>query len=134
MNLDKDDYPHFYNFEESKEKFSEIFKQKTQKEWCEIFDGSDACVTPVLTLDTVANHPHNKARGTFSLDIDNTLIPNPAPKLSRTPATSSVARGSPPEEGKHSIEILSELGYNSSEISELISTGIVHPSEKQSKL
>ncbi|XP_033229444.1 alpha-methylacyl-CoA racemase [Belonocnema kinseyi] len=131
--LNEESFPHFYNFEESKEKFSKIFKEKTQKEWCEIFDGSDACVTPVLTLDNVKSHPHNSARGTFSVS-DEVLIPKTAPGLSRTPGISSVTRGSTPEHGEHTIEVLSEYGFSSSEIKNLVSSGIVHSEKKQAKL
>lgn len=134
LNLNENDCPHFYDFEKGKEKFGKIFKEKTQKEWCEIFDGSDACCTPVLTLETVKNHQHNKARGTFFHNNNDTLIPNPAPKLSRTPGISSVIRNAIPEQGEHSIEILSQLGYNSKEINEFISSGIVHSAKKPSKL
>ena len=28
-------------------------------------EGSDVCFAPVLALSEVAEHPHNKARGTF---------------------------------------------------------------------
>ena len=134
LGLDEENFPHFYDFDKSKTKFTKIFKEKTQKEWCEIFDGSDACVTPVLTLDNVKNHPHNSARETFAVDSEETLIPKPAPKLSRTPGVSSVTRGPLPEHGEHTIEILSEYGFNSSEINDLISSGIVHSAKKSAKL
>lgn len=50
---------------ELKEKLTAIFKTKTRDEWSDIFDGSDACVTPVLELDEAPEHPHNKAREAF---------------------------------------------------------------------
>lgn len=51
--------------EDLKGKLAKIFKSKTRDEWCQIFDGSDACVTPVLELDEAPEHPHNKARQAF---------------------------------------------------------------------
>ena len=134
LGLNEDDFPQYGNFEENKAKFSKIFKEKTQNEWCGIFDGSDACVTPVLSLDNVKNHLHNNVRGTFAIDHDKNLIPKPAPGLSRTPGVSSVTKGPSPEYGEHSIEILSEHGFKYSEINSLISSGVVVSTEKQSKL
>ena len=48
-----------------KEKLAQIFKEKTRDEWGQIFDGTDACVTPILELDEAPEHPHNKARKAF---------------------------------------------------------------------
>ena len=48
--------------------FAEAFLQRTRDEWAEVFDGTDACVTPVLTLDEAAAHPHLVARGVFTSD------------------------------------------------------------------
>jgi alpha-methylacyl-CoA racemase len=42
--------------------FSDTFVTRTREEWTEIFDGTDACVTPVLSMDEVGGHPHNVAR------------------------------------------------------------------------
>ena len=59
------------------------FKERTQAEWAELFDGTDACVAPVLPLTEAAEHPHLKARGTY-VDRDGVLQPAPAPRFSRT--------------------------------------------------
>ncbi|SFW79862.1 CaiB/BaiF CoA transferase family protein [Amycolatopsis australiensis] len=58
---------------------------KTRDEWAEIYAGTDACVTPVLTFDEAAEHPHNRERGVFAR-VGGVLHPRPAPRLSRTPA------------------------------------------------
>lgn len=39
--------------------FTDKFLSKTQAEWTEIFDGTDACVTPVVDLELAQHHPHN---------------------------------------------------------------------------
>jgi alpha-methylacyl-CoA racemase len=62
------------------------FKERTQAEWTEVFDGSDACCAPVLPLTEAARHPHLVARGTY-VDRDGVLQPAPAPRFSRTEAT-----------------------------------------------
>jgi alpha-methylacyl-CoA racemase len=62
-----------------------IFKTRTRAAWREVFDDTDACVSPVLHLDEVMGHEHNAARATFST-VDGVTQPNPAPRFSRTPA------------------------------------------------
>ncbi|MCP5075957.1 MAG: CoA transferase [Rhodobacteraceae bacterium] len=64
--------------------FTERFAQKSQAEWRKIFDGTDACVAPVLTLQEAPGHAHNLARNTFE-DIAGSIQPAAAPRFSRTP-------------------------------------------------
>jgi alpha-methylacyl-CoA racemase len=58
---------------------------KGRDEWAEVYAGTDACVTPVLTFEEAAEHPHNAERGVFRR-IGGVLHPRPAPRLDRTPA------------------------------------------------
>ncbi|MFF0488697.1 CaiB/BaiF CoA transferase family protein [Nocardia sp. NPDC004068] len=60
---------------------------RTRAEWAGVYEGTDACVTPVLTFDEAAEDPHNVHRGLFQR-VDGVLHPAPAPRLSRTPARS----------------------------------------------
>jgi alpha-methylacyl-CoA racemase len=71
-----------------REMLTRRFLERTQVEWTELFDGTDACVAPVLPLTEAAEHPHLKARGTY-VDRDGVLQPAPAPRFSRTEATLS---------------------------------------------
>ncbi len=48
--------------------------EKTQAEWTKIFENTDACVAPVLSMDDVTSHPHNAARQIFQ-NVDNILQP-----------------------------------------------------------
>lgn len=68
------------------------FATKTRDEWNTIFEGSDSCVAPVLTLHEAASHAHLVARGTF-VEFNGELQPGPAPRFSRTPC--SIARPAP---------------------------------------
>jgi alpha-methylacyl-CoA racemase len=63
----------------------EVFARRTSREWCELFDGSDACVAPVLSLAGAASHPHLAARGVIAA-LDGVACPAPAPRFSRTPS------------------------------------------------
>ena len=71
--------------------FEEIFASKTRDEWASLFEGSEACVVPVLDFEEAARHPHNAARSTF-IEVDGTLQPSPAPRFSRS-QTSAGAHG-----------------------------------------
>ena len=67
-------------------RFAEIFASKTRDEWCAIFDGTDACVAPVLGLGEVARaSPQPRARAAAFRTRNGKLEPAPAPRLSRTP-------------------------------------------------
>jgi alpha-methylacyl-CoA racemase len=70
---------------ELKSRLREIFLTKTRQQWCELLEGSDACVAPVLDLDEAPQHPHNVARQTF-VNVAGVMQPAPAPRFNRTPA------------------------------------------------
>ncbi len=53
---------------------------QTRQHWTSVFDGSDACVAPVLSMDEAANHPHNQARQVLA-ESDGVLQPVPAPRF-----------------------------------------------------
>jgi alpha-methylacyl-CoA racemase len=104
-----------------KDKIARVFKSKTRDQWCEIMEGSDVCFAPVLTLKEVAEHPHNKARNAF-VELDSVLQPAPAPRFSRTVVgLSHGARIA----GEDTSEVLSDAGYDVSEIESLVASGAV---------
>ncbi|KAI9485680.1 MAG: CoA-transferase family III domain-containing protein [Benjaminiella poitrasii] len=128
LNLKSDDLPGQMDkasWPQMKVKFQNIFSTKTQKEWNLIFEGTDACVTPVLSF--------NPKEGQFA------AIPQPAPVLSRTPARKLTQENLPNdvpflESGKHSVEILTEFGVQSDQISKLLASGALMDNSKSSKL
>jgi alpha-methylacyl-CoA racemase len=89
-----------------------IFKTKTCDEWCAIFDGSDACVTPVLTLAEAAEHPHNRARQAF-VDVDGIQQNAPAPRFSRTVPDRPAA---PPKRGSDTQGVLADWGIDAASL------------------
>ena len=98
------------------ERFAGVFKTKTRDQWAAIFDGKDACVAPVLDLNEVSQHPHNREREII-INIDGVPQPAPAPKLSRTPGRATEPKG---PRGANTKEILADLGYSGEEIKRLI--------------
>ncbi len=67
-------------------RFADRIRERTQADWVAVFDGTDACVAPVLPLTEAAAHPHLASRGTY-VERDGVLQPAPAPRFSRTRAT-----------------------------------------------
>jgi alpha-methylacyl-CoA racemase len=63
-----------------RERIGAVVATRTRDEWCAAFEGTDACVAPVLDLDEAPQHPHNVARGTF-VQRDGLLQPAPAPRF-----------------------------------------------------
>ena len=67
------------------------FASRTRDEWAQVYEGTDACVTPVLSMREAPQHPHHRARGTFD-DTGGPPLPATAPRI--VPA--SVLRPKPP--------------------------------------
>jgi alpha-methylacyl-CoA racemase len=96
---------------ELKERFAAIFKTRARDDWAALLEHASACATPVLSLSEAAEHPHNRARGTFVAN-GSAPLPAPAPRFSRTPAESS----RPP---RAVAEALAGWGLGSAEIARL---------------
>jgi alpha-methylacyl-CoA racemase len=70
-------------FPEVHKLFAKKFASKTRDEWTEIFSGTDACVTPVLTWREAAQNEHLRARSTL-MTVNGVDQAAPAPRFSRT--------------------------------------------------
>jgi alpha-methylacyl-CoA racemase len=105
-----------------REKLAALFLQKSRDAWCELLEGSDACVAPVLSMAEAPAHPHNRARGTFVAQ-GGAVQPAPAPRFDRTPSKLPPAA---PAIGRDSRDILRSLGRSDAEIDALVAAGVVH--------
>ncbi len=65
-------------------RFEEIFRQHDRDHWEKVFDGTDACVAPVLSMSEAPDHPQNRARSSFTQTGKETH-PRRTPRFSRTP-------------------------------------------------
>ena len=86
LEIDDDQFKDQHNKElwpELKEKMAAKIKLKSRSEWIEIFSGTDACVSPVLSMKEAQEHPHNIAREAF-INIDGFDQPNASPRYSKT--------------------------------------------------
>ncbi|OMC56715.1 carnitine dehydratase [Mycobacterium sp. IS-836] len=77
--LDIGSYPRMYDV------FAQRFASRTRDEWAQVFAGTDACVTPVLTWSEAATNEHLNARSTV-ITAHGVEQAAPAPRFSRTPA------------------------------------------------
>ncbi len=65
LELDESDLPNRFdpdNWPVLADIFEQAFGGHTQDHWQSIFDGTDACVTPVLTMSEAPTHAQNQAR------------------------------------------------------------------------
>ena len=95
--------------------------RRTQAEWTEVFEGTDACVAPVLPLGEAMDHPHLVARETF-VEHEGMRQPAPAPRFSATPAT--LRRPPPPRPGADTREALTAWGVP--DVDALLDSGAAH--------
>jgi alpha-methylacyl-CoA racemase len=73
------------SFPRMREVFAEKFNSRTRDEWTEVFAGTDACVSPVLTWQEAATDAHLTGRSTV-ITAHGVQQAAPAPRFSRTPA------------------------------------------------
>lgn len=99
--------------------YADVFAQKTRDDWMAIFDGTDACVAPILSWSEAAEHPHLAARGTF-FTRDNVTQAAPAPRFDRTP---TAPPGLPPAAGAETETLLAEAGLAEDAIDRLRTAG-----------
>ncbi len=114
--------PDRYDFErldELRRQITEAFAARTQAEWTEVFEGTDACVAPILTLSEAAEHPHMAAREVF-VENEGVRQPAPAPRFSRT--TASLSSPPPPKAGADTREALAAWGIEG--VDDLIDRGV----------
>ena len=68
-----------------REVLAAVFATRSRDEWCRITEGTDACLTPVLSMTEAPWHPHHRSRDAF-IDVDGITQPAPAPRFSVTPS------------------------------------------------
>jgi alpha-methylacyl-CoA racemase len=69
-------------------RFEAVFRTRSRDAWEAVFAATDACVTPVLSLDEAPKHPHNVARAAF-----RGREPAASPRFSRTPGEAGAPAG-----------------------------------------
>ena len=105
---DKDEWPRQHALLEAR------FAERARDEWAAVFDGTDACVTPVLSWQEARTHPQGVARGLYP-EEDGRVQPKVAP------ATGAADAPVPPlpARGAHTEAVLSGLGLSAAAIARL---------------
>src|SRR5581483_8949609 len=95
-----------------KDRLTVLFKTRTRDEWCMVFEGTDACFAPVMSMAEAPAHAHNAARNAF-VEIDGLVQPAPAPRYSATPTNEPTAMMS----GETvTAKLLGDIGYSANEV------------------
>ena len=97
-----------------------VFRTRTLAEWVRRFEGVDACVTPVATLDEALADPQFASRGMVVTDADGAR--SYAPPWTMPDSPFRIARPAPVQ-GEHTREVLREAGFGEAAIDGLIGSG-----------
>jgi alpha-methylacyl-CoA racemase len=87
-----------------RQRFTDVFAGRSRDEWVAVFEGTDACVAPVLSFAEVAAHPHIVARSTV-ITVGGIPQAAPAPRFSRTCPDRPAP---PPQPGADTAEVLAD--------------------------
>lgn len=108
LGLDADELPDQNDrarWPELRELLRRVISRFDRQHWIDVFDGTDACVTPVLRFDEVASDPHLAERGTFYDAKGFGSLPAPAPRFSRSVPEQPTPPSIP---GEHTEQVLRE--------------------------
>ncbi|WP_028221145.1 CaiB/BaiF CoA transferase family protein [Paraburkholderia oxyphila] len=103
-----------------RQRFEAVFLTRTRDEWCAVFEGSDACVAPVLSFSQAPHHPQHLARGSF-VESGGVIQPAPAPRFSATPSKLSAPA---PARGEGGHEALRAWGFDEAAVTRLREKGL----------
>jgi alpha-methylacyl-CoA racemase len=101
---------------------AQILIQRPRDAWVATFDGTDACVAPVVSLGEAAQNDQLRARGTDVVGPSGSRAARPRAALSRTQGALSSA---PSASGADTRTALTRWGLASSEIDEFLTAGVV---------
>lgn len=90
-------------------------------EICETLAKAGLAIGPIHNTQQVVDHPHTHHRQ-MTIEKDWYKMTGTPIKMSRTPGS---LKRLPPKYGEHSTELLTEFGFSSAQIQELIEQGVV---------
>ena len=103
-----------------KTRIAAVIATRSRDAWCAVFEGSDACVAPVLSMTEAPRHPHNRDRATF-VEVGGVTQPAPAPRFSHTPAGAPRA----PSDVRDGSRVLADWGFSENERAALERSGVL---------
>ena len=105
-----------------KEELRTLFASRTRDEWVQFASERDCCLEPVLTPEEARTDEHLTARRVFF------EMASPWGLISqmRTPlASRDRSHASPPRQGEHTTEILTEAGFAEADIASMRAAGTI---------
>ena len=106
---------------EQHRKLEAVYASNTRDHWAALFDGSDACVTPVLDYREAAAHKHMAARGAVT-EVNGLRHTGPAPRFG---PPKPFVPNAPARRGTETAAVLAELGRTPEQIEALAEAGAV---------
>ncbi|WP_153502745.1 CaiB/BaiF CoA transferase family protein [Cumulibacter manganitolerans] len=103
----------------TKARFAEVLGSRPRAHWEQVFEGTDACVAPILSPEEAVVHPANTERAVFT-EIAGVPQPVGAPRFSRTVSDLPTA---PPSPGQDSDDILRSVGLSPEDIQQVKDAG-----------
>ena len=94
-----------------------VFASRKMADWAALFEGSDACVTPVLTYEEAGDDPHIAAREGLH-KYNKMQHPAIAPRFGGLEKTATRI----PDDGEHTIEVMEEFDID--DIGSLLALGV----------
>jgi alpha-methylacyl-CoA racemase len=122
LGLADEDLPDQYDrdrWPELRARIADAVAGRTRDEWLAVFDGTDACVAPVLDFTEAMAHPQLAARGLFRDDLPEVA---PVPRLSATPGRPDTSAAWP---GADTDAVLGEAGFTDAEVTRLRDVGAI---------
>jgi alpha-methylacyl-CoA racemase len=104
-----------------RERFAAAFASRSRADWEQVFAGTDACVSAVLSMAEAPSHPHAIARQAF-VDVGGIVQPAPAPRFGRSAAGTPAP---PPRPGADTDALLAGLGLSPAQVADLRDKGVV---------
>lgn len=100
---------------ELRARLTAIFAGRSRDAWVALLEGTDACVSGVVTFAEAPQHSHNAARSAY-IDVGGQSHPAPAPRFSRSVPD---APRPPAPPGADMRALLEEAGFTAAEIAAL---------------
>lgn len=108
-----------------------LFKSQPQSHWRDLFADSDCCVTPILNMPEVFEHPQLLAREMIQeLNVSATeKVVGPAPAIKygaqSLDAQKILNEQAGPAQGEHTLAVLRELSFSQADIDQLTEKKVV---------
>ncbi|TAJ77779.1 MAG: CoA transferase [Sphingobium sp.] len=104
-----------------RDRLAALLATQPRDHWAALFEGSDACVSPVLGWDEAASHPQAVAREAF-VSVEGVTQPAPAPRFTATPARAPTTAVAP---GRHSRAVLEDWGIDPARVAAAFDSGMI---------